>query len=68
MKMTFVRIEKGFDGPGYSAVFSCEDVVGGTPTTWQIKYGKRDVQNLLLHPHLRPVMQEALSSFPEDAE
>ncbi|MBF0093392.1 MAG: hypothetical protein HQL33_07560 [Alphaproteobacteria bacterium] len=67
MKMTFVRIEKGFDGPGYSAVFSCEDTVGGKPTVWEIKYGKRDVLNLLPHPHLGPVMRQAIDAFPEDA-
>ncbi|MBF0560623.1 MAG: hypothetical protein HQL37_01150 [Alphaproteobacteria bacterium] len=65
MKMTFLRIEKGFDGPWYSAVFDCEDIIGTESRVWQIKYTREQVVKMLVHPDLGTEMRKALEAFPE---
>ncbi len=64
MKMHFLRIEKGFEGPDYLAVFDCEDIIGTETRVWQIKYDRRQVEQMLKHPRLGVEMRRALDSFP----
>ena len=66
MQMRFLRLEKGFDGPGYLAVFDCEDTIGTQSRTWQMKYTRKQVEQMMKHPHLGAEMQRVFDLFPSD--